>query len=128
MDISPTGSLGGLEKGIASLGGDSGDPACWSRGYIDNAYVAVPAQPTDFQAEAESDTRIHLSWLLPPQERIIKYELKYWVAEEEEQQVSTPQAQPLCICAGPASPDMEAQLLGLWWSRGLVTSLLWADT
>lgn len=96
MVISPTGSVGGLEeKGIASLGRDSGDPACWSRGNIDNAYVAVPAQPTDFQAEAESDTRIHLSWLLPPQERIIKYELKYWVAEEEEQQVSTP--------AGPAT-------------------------
>ncbi|XP_069498514.1 receptor-type tyrosine-protein phosphatase F isoform X3 [Ambystoma mexicanum] len=35
----------------------------------------VPAQPTDFQAEAESDTRILLTWLLPPQERITKYEL-----------------------------------------------------
>lgn len=50
--------------------------------------VAVPAQPADFQAEAESDTRIQLSWLLPPQERIIKYELVYWAAEEEGQQVS----------------------------------------
>ncbi|XP_063092393.1 receptor-type tyrosine-protein phosphatase F isoform X12 [Cavia porcellus] len=46
----------------------------------------VPAQPADFQAEAESDTRIQLSWLLPPQERIIKYELVYWAAEEEGQQ------------------------------------------
>ncbi|XP_012577661.1 PREDICTED: receptor-type tyrosine-protein phosphatase F isoform X1 [Condylura cristata] len=46
----------------------------------------VPAQPTDFQAEAESDTRIQLSWLLPPQERIVKYELVYWVAEDEDQQ------------------------------------------
>ncbi|XP_077882234.1 receptor-type tyrosine-protein phosphatase F isoform X11 [Ictidomys tridecemlineatus] len=46
----------------------------------------VPAQPADFQAEAESDTRIQLSWLLPPQERIIKYELVYWAAENEGQQ------------------------------------------
>ncbi|XP_036749105.2 receptor-type tyrosine-protein phosphatase F isoform X5 [Manis pentadactyla] len=46
----------------------------------------VPAQPADFQAEAESDTRIQLSWLLPPQERIIKYELVYWAAEDDGQQ------------------------------------------
>ncbi|XP_036111583.1 receptor-type tyrosine-protein phosphatase F isoform X13 [Molossus molossus] len=46
----------------------------------------VPAQPADFQAEAESDTRVQLSWLLPPQERIIKYELVYWAAEDEGQQ------------------------------------------
>ncbi|XP_029803491.1 receptor-type tyrosine-protein phosphatase F isoform X13 [Suricata suricatta] len=46
----------------------------------------VPAQPADFQATAESDTRIQLSWLLPPQERIIKYELVYWAAEDEGQQ------------------------------------------
>ncbi|XP_035294821.1 receptor-type tyrosine-protein phosphatase F isoform X6 [Cricetulus griseus] len=46
----------------------------------------VPAQPADFLAEAESDTRIHLSWLLPPQERITKYELVYWAAEDEGQQ------------------------------------------
>ncbi|XP_058298362.1 receptor-type tyrosine-protein phosphatase F isoform X15 [Hylobates moloch] len=46
----------------------------------------VPAQPTDFQAEVESDTRIQLSWLLPPQERIIMYELVYWAAEDEDQQ------------------------------------------
>ncbi|XP_023582772.1 receptor-type tyrosine-protein phosphatase F isoform X4 [Trichechus manatus latirostris] len=46
----------------------------------------VPAQPADFQAEVESDTRIQLSWLLPPQERIIKYELVYWAAEDEDQQ------------------------------------------
>lgn len=50
--------------------------------------IAVPAQPADFQAKAESDTRIQLSWLLPPQERIVKYELVYWAAEEEGQQVS----------------------------------------
>ncbi|XP_021500253.1 receptor-type tyrosine-protein phosphatase F isoform X14 [Meriones unguiculatus] len=46
----------------------------------------VPAQPADFQAKAESDSRIQLSWLLPPQERIIKYELVYWAAEDEDQQ------------------------------------------
>lgn len=48
--------------------------------------LAVPAQPADFQAKAESDTRIQLSWLLPPQERIIKYELVYWAAEDEGQE------------------------------------------
>lgn len=53
----------------------------------------MPAQPTDFQAEVESDTRIQLSWLLPPQERIIKYELVYWAAEDEGQQVSAQQGQ-----------------------------------
>ncbi|XP_022431198.1 receptor-type tyrosine-protein phosphatase F isoform X9 [Delphinapterus leucas] len=46
----------------------------------------VPAQPADFQADADSDTRIQLSWLLPPQERIIKYELAYWAAEDAGQQ------------------------------------------
>ncbi|XP_067581923.1 receptor-type tyrosine-protein phosphatase F isoform X10 [Pseudorca crassidens] len=46
----------------------------------------VPAQPADFQADADSDTRIQLSWLLPPQERIIKYELVYWAAEDAGQQ------------------------------------------
>ncbi|XP_054950298.2 receptor-type tyrosine-protein phosphatase F isoform X19 [Pan paniscus] len=46
----------------------------------------VPAQPADFQAEVASDTRIQLSWLLPPQERIIMYELVYWAAEDEDQQ------------------------------------------
>lgn len=53
----------------------------------------MPAQPADFQAEAESDTRVQLSWLLPPQERIIKYELVYWAAEDEGQQVGTQQEQ-----------------------------------
>uniref|UniRef100_A0A8D0DYK3 Receptor-type tyrosine-protein phosphatase F n=1 Tax=Salvator merianae TaxID=96440 RepID=A0A8D0DYK3_SALMN len=38
----------------------------------------VPAQPVDFQAEAESDTRIMLTWLPASQERITKYELVYW--------------------------------------------------
>uniref|UniRef100_A0A0F7Z6H7 Receptor-type tyrosine-protein phosphatase F n=1 Tax=Crotalus adamanteus TaxID=8729 RepID=A0A0F7Z6H7_CROAD len=38
----------------------------------------VPAQPADFQAEAESDTQIMLTWLPASQERITKYELIYW--------------------------------------------------
>lgn len=70
----------------------------------------MPAQPADFQAEAESDTRIQLSWLLPPQERIIKYELVYWAAEDEGQQVSTQQGQ-----------EKGRRLLlvpeGLWWAH-----------
>ncbi|XP_075472206.1 receptor-type tyrosine-protein phosphatase F isoform X9 [Ascaphus truei] len=49
----------------------------------------VPAQPVDFQAEAESDTRIMLTWLLPPQERIAKYELLYWEGQDGRQQKLT---------------------------------------
>ncbi|XP_042613485.1 receptor-type tyrosine-protein phosphatase F-like isoform X9 [Cyprinus carpio] len=40
----------------------------------------VPAQPTNFEAEAELDTRIMLSWLWPVQDQITKYELTYWEA------------------------------------------------
>ncbi|XP_074762484.1 receptor-type tyrosine-protein phosphatase F isoform X13 [Athene noctua] len=46
----------------------------------------VPAQPADFQAEAESDTRILLTWLPASQERITKYELLYWEGEDGIQQ------------------------------------------
>ncbi|XP_071606433.1 receptor-type tyrosine-protein phosphatase F isoform X4 [Heliangelus exortis] len=46
----------------------------------------VPAQPADFQAEAESDTRILLTWLPASQERITKYELLFWVGEDGTQQ------------------------------------------
>uniref|UniRef100_A0A8C7KDC4 Receptor-type tyrosine-protein phosphatase F n=1 Tax=Oncorhynchus kisutch TaxID=8019 RepID=A0A8C7KDC4_ONCKI len=38
----------------------------------------VPAQPSSFNAEAELDTRIMLSWLWPVQDQITKYELMYW--------------------------------------------------
>lgn len=69
--------------------------------------VAVPAQPADFQAEVESDTRIQLSWLLPPQERIIMYELVYWVAEDEDQQV----------CSGQRSAE------GVSWSLRVCNGL-----
>uniref|UniRef100_A0A3B1IUI9 Receptor-type tyrosine-protein phosphatase F n=1 Tax=Astyanax mexicanus TaxID=7994 RepID=A0A3B1IUI9_ASTMX len=41
----------------------------------------VPAQPTDFEAEAELDTRIMLTWLWPVQDQITKYELIYWEAD-----------------------------------------------
>ncbi|XP_072540062.1 protein tyrosine phosphatase receptor type Fa isoform X10 [Salminus brasiliensis] len=41
----------------------------------------VPAQPTDFEAEAELDTRIMLTWLWPVQDQIIKFELTYWEAD-----------------------------------------------
>ncbi|XP_061879852.1 receptor-type tyrosine-protein phosphatase F isoform X8 [Entelurus aequoreus] len=40
----------------------------------------VPSQPSSFEAEAELDTRILLSWLWPVQDPIIKYELQYWEA------------------------------------------------
>ncbi|KAG7488136.1 hypothetical protein MATL_G00032160 [Megalops atlanticus] len=41
----------------------------------------VPAQPSSFEAEAELDTRIMLTWLWPVQEPITKYELIYWEAD-----------------------------------------------
>ncbi|XP_055497501.1 protein tyrosine phosphatase receptor type Fa isoform X4 [Leucoraja erinacea] len=37
----------------------------------------VPAQPAEFQAEAESDTSIALSWVVRQQEKILNYELVY---------------------------------------------------
>ncbi|XP_051768635.1 receptor-type tyrosine-protein phosphatase F isoform X5 [Ctenopharyngodon idella] len=43
----------------------------------------VPAQPSSFEAEAELDTRIQLTWLWPVQDPIIKYELQYWEADSE---------------------------------------------
>lgn len=42
--------------------------------------VPVPAQPSSFEAEAELDSRISLSWLWPVQDQITKYELQYWEA------------------------------------------------
>ncbi|XP_034003075.1 protein tyrosine phosphatase receptor type Fa isoform X6 [Trematomus bernacchii] len=38
----------------------------------------VPSQPSGFEAEAELDSRIMLSWLWPVQEPIISFELLYW--------------------------------------------------
>lgn len=77
----------------AGQAGESLAPSHWALGSVvrltlPGVDIAVPAQPADFQAKAESDTRIQLSWLLPPQERIVKYELVYWAAEDEGQQVS----------------------------------------
>uniref|UniRef100_UPI003AAD0770 receptor-type tyrosine-protein phosphatase F-like isoform X2 n=1 Tax=Centroberyx gerrardi TaxID=166262 RepID=UPI003AAD0770 len=43
----------------------------------------VPAQPSSFEAEAELDTRIMLTWLWPVQEPITKYELQYWEANSD---------------------------------------------
>ncbi|KAM9849037.1 protein tyrosine phosphatase receptor type Fa [Aulostomus maculatus] len=40
----------------------------------------VPSQPTGFEAEAELDSRIMLSWLWPVQDPIISFELLYWEA------------------------------------------------
>ncbi|XP_061587716.1 receptor-type tyrosine-protein phosphatase F [Cololabis saira] len=38
----------------------------------------VPAQPSSFEAEAELDTRIRLTWLWPVQDPITEYELMHW--------------------------------------------------
>ncbi|KAJ8011476.1 hypothetical protein DPEC_G00058610 [Dallia pectoralis] len=43
----------------------------------------VPAQPSSFEAEAELDTQIRLSWLWPVQDSITKYELQYWEDNSE---------------------------------------------
>ncbi|XP_030289795.1 receptor-type tyrosine-protein phosphatase F-like isoform X5 [Sparus aurata] len=40
----------------------------------------VPGQPTGFEAEAELDSRIMLSWLWPVKDPIISFELLYWEA------------------------------------------------
>ncbi|XP_062279803.1 protein tyrosine phosphatase receptor type Fa isoform X6 [Scomber scombrus] len=40
----------------------------------------VPAQPAGFDAEAELDSRIMLSWLWPVQDPIVSFELLYWEA------------------------------------------------
>ncbi|KAG7229057.1 hypothetical protein INR49_013176, partial [Caranx melampygus] len=40
----------------------------------------VPAQPSSFEAEAELDTQIRLTWLWPVQGPITNYELQYWEA------------------------------------------------
>ncbi|XP_030631212.1 receptor-type tyrosine-protein phosphatase F [Chanos chanos] len=44
----------------------------------------VPAQPSSFEAEAELDTRILLTWLWPVQDPITKYELMYWEANSDD--------------------------------------------
>lgn len=50
---------------------------------------AVPAQPSDFEAEAELDSRIMLSWLWPVQDPIISFELLYWEANNPTDKVNT---------------------------------------
>lgn len=57
----------------------------WYRGAAedrcDRCFVfssSVPAQPSSFEAEAEQDDRIMLTWLYPVQDAITKYELTYW--------------------------------------------------
>ncbi|XP_072275425.1 receptor-type tyrosine-protein phosphatase F isoform X9 [Pyxicephalus adspersus] len=49
----------------------------------------VPAQPVNFQAEAESDTRIMLTWQSASQERISSYELQYWEGQDGPKQKIT---------------------------------------
>ncbi|XP_056277771.1 receptor-type tyrosine-protein phosphatase F isoform X10 [Pseudoliparis swirei] len=43
----------------------------------------VPAQPSSFEAEAELDSRIMLTWLWPVQDPITLYELQYWETGSE---------------------------------------------
>lgn len=49
----------------------------------------VPSQPTDFKAEAKSETSILLSWVAPPQSgqdsQITGYELLYKRKDEKEE-------------------------------------------
>ncbi|XP_054646630.1 protein tyrosine phosphatase receptor type Fa isoform X13 [Dunckerocampus dactyliophorus] len=48
----------------------------------------VPAQPSGFEAEAELDSRIMLSWLWPVQDPVIGLELLYWEANNPEEKHS----------------------------------------
>ncbi|KAJ0058874.1 hypothetical protein NL108_001113, partial [Boleophthalmus pectinirostris] len=50
----------------------------------------VPAQPSSFEAEAEQDDRIMLTWLWPVQDPITKYELQYGEVGSEIQKVIEP--------------------------------------
>lgn len=50
---------------------------------------AVPGQPTGFEAEAELDSRIMLSWLWPVKDPIISFELLYWEANNPTEKEST---------------------------------------
>lgn len=51
--------------------------------------LPVPAQPSGFEAEAELDSRIMLSWLWPVQDPIIGFELLYWEASNPTKKVNT---------------------------------------
>ncbi|MGH0164467.1 UNVERIFIED_CONTAM: hypothetical protein FKN15_076600 [Acipenser sinensis] len=48
--------------------------------------IEVPAQPTNFKAEAKSETSILLSWVPPKGDSIIGYELVYKKGEQGEEQ------------------------------------------
>ncbi|XP_058857339.1 receptor-type tyrosine-protein phosphatase delta isoform X18 [Acipenser ruthenus] len=48
--------------------------------------TGVPAQPTNFKAEAKSETSILLSWMPPKGDSIIGYELVYKKGEQGEEQ------------------------------------------
>ena len=48
----------------------------------------VPAQPSHFEAEAELDSRIRLSWLWPVPEPITSLELLWWEASSPTDKVS----------------------------------------
>lgn len=75
--------------------------------------LQVPAQPSNFEAEAELDTRIQLTWLWPVQDPIIKYELLYWEADSENkvscQYLFLPDSFRIT-----SRPDIECVQLLLW--------------
>lgn len=56
---------------------------------------AVPAQPSNFEAETELDSRIMLSWLWPVQDPIISFELLYWEADDPKVKVNISLKTPL---------------------------------
>ncbi|XP_032073551.1 receptor-type tyrosine-protein phosphatase F isoform X1 [Thamnophis elegans] len=90
----------------------------------------VPAQPADFQAEAESDTRIMLSWLPASQERITKYELIYWEGTNGIQhKVEFDQTSSYAV-EGLKPDTLYKFQLGAWSEQGLgvLTPILEART
>lgn len=57
--------------------------------FIALCLLPVPSQPSGFEAEAELDSRIMLSWLWPVQDSIIGFELLYWEASNPTDKVNT---------------------------------------
>uniref|UniRef100_A0A3Q2FG41 Receptor-type tyrosine-protein phosphatase F n=1 Tax=Cyprinodon variegatus TaxID=28743 RepID=A0A3Q2FG41_CYPVA len=72
----------------------------------------VPSIPSGFEAEAELDTRVMLSWLWPIQDHILSYELHYWEANSPNDKVS-------CILDGLKPDTLYLFSLAARSDRGL---------
>nr|XP_057930092.1 protein tyrosine phosphatase receptor type Fa isoform X6 [Doryrhamphus excisus] len=82
-DLTPDVTYGVRVLGFTSVG--DGPP---SEVLLIKTQQGVPAQPSGFEAEAELDSRIMLSWLWPVQDPVIGLELLYWEANNPEEKHS----------------------------------------